>query len=128
MPVWLRLIVAIIVLFGAAFGLALLIGSARWNGETARIVQKLNQAAGGPGTKTVSFKDIEQLPVPVLRYFRMALKDGQPLVRSCRIVHKGDFLTSEKKNTWSPFKSTQHFCADPPGFVWDARLHMALMM
>lgn len=39
--VCLGLVLAIIVLFGVAFGLALWIGSARWSAETPRIVGRL---------------------------------------------------------------------------------------
>lgn len=128
MPVWQRLILAIIVLFGTAFGLALWIGSARWNGETHRFVDSLNQPVKELGNATVSFSGLDMLPAPVARYFRMALKEGQPLVRFVRIVHKGNFLTSKEGNAWSPFESTQYFRADPPGFVWDARIRMAPMI
>ena len=125
MPIWLRLILAIVVLFGVAFGLGLWIGTARWNGETERLVDRRNQAVWEPGIKSISFKDIDKLPAPVARYFRMAIKEGQPMVRTARIVHKGEFLIKREDAAWGPFESTQHFFAKPAGFVWDARIRVA---
>lgn len=63
------------------------------------------------------------LPAPVARYFEFALTPGQPLVRTARVEHAGEFRTSLDA-PWSPFRSVQHFSADPPGFVWDARIDM----
>jgi hypothetical protein len=128
MRVWLRLILAIIILFSAVFFAAIGIGTFRWNDTSSQMVMKLLSATRQPETKTVSFKDLDKLPAPVARYFRMALKEGQQCIRSVRIVHSGDFLTSIENNGWSPFTSTQRFTADPPGFVWDAKISMAPMM
>lgn len=128
MTLWLRLVLAIIVFFGAAFALALWIGYARWNGETARLEEKLDWAAKEPDTGIVSFRNFDKLPAPVARYFRMALREGQPMVRLARVTHKGEFLTSRGKSPWSSFKSTQHFSARPAGFVWDAGISMTPLM
>ena len=128
MTLWLRLVLAIIVFFGAAFALALWIGYARWNGETARLEEKLDRDAKEPDTGIVSFRNFDKLPAPVARYFRMALREGQPMVRLARVTHKGEFLTSRGKSPWSSFKSTQHFSARPAGFVWDAGISMTPLM
>ncbi len=75
-------------------------------------------------TKTdepVSFRDFETLPAPVAAYFRFALKDGQPPIRTATIRHEGQFCLNKK---WIPFVSTQHFSARPAGFVWDAKMKM----
>lgn len=129
MSLWLRLTLAIIILFGVAFGAAYWIGTIRWNDVTSRMVEKLNDA---PPTrhesKKVSFKNFDHLPAPVVRYFRMALKDGQSLVHTARVDHKGEFLTSKEGNGWSSFESSQYFSANPPGFVWDATIRMAPLM
>jgi uncharacterized protein DUF6920 len=128
MSLWLRLTIAIVVLFGVAFGAAYWIGTVRWNSVTGGMVEKLQEAPSRQEAKTVSFKSFGKLPEPVARYFRMALKDGQPLVRSARVSHNGEFLTNPEGKGWSPFESTQCFSANPPGFVWDATIRMAPLM
>ncbi len=125
MPVWTRLILAIVVFFGAAFGAAFWVGTVRWNSATSQIVAKLEATDARQGAAAVSFGKFDKLPAPVARYFRMALRDGRPLVRSARIVHRGEFLTNPKHNGWSTFTSTQNFSVDPPGFVWDASIRFA---
>jgi hypothetical protein len=128
MRLWLRLILAVTVLFGVAFGVAIGIGTFRWNSTTAQMVEKLLPAIRQQGPATISFKDLNKLPAPVARYVRMALREGQPFIRSARIMHSGEFLTNVQNNTWSHFTSTQSFSADPPGFVWDAKIRMAPLM
>jgi hypothetical protein len=64
------------------------------------------------------------LPAPVVRYFEFALTPRQPLIRRARIEHRGEFRGARDAK-WSPFRSVQHFSVQRPGFVWDARVHMA---
>jgi hypothetical protein len=92
--------------------------AAKCQSETAAMVGTLNQAAV-TDADVVSFRDFEALPAPVAAYFRFALKEGQPLIRTAKIRHEGQFCLNDK---WIPFASTQHFSAHPPGFVWDAKM------
>ncbi len=128
MPLWLRLTLAVFIFFGVAFGAAFWVGTVSWNSTTRQIVEKLDATGPSQGTAAVSFGSFEKLPAPVERYFRMALREGQPPVRSARIVHRGEFLTNPKQNGWSTFTSTQNFSAGPPGFVWDASIRFAPLM
>ena len=52
---------------------------------------------------------------------------GQPLVRTARIEHTGEFR-SGLDAPWSPFTSVEHFAVKPPGFVWDAAIRMSPLM
>ncbi len=128
MPLWLRLTLAIIVFFGLAFGAAFWVGTIRWDSTTHAMVEKMLAAGAGQSATTVSFKNLDKLPAPAARYFRMALRDGQPLVRSAHILHRGEFLTNPKGSGWSTFASTQNFSVHPPGFVWDASIRFAPLM
>jgi hypothetical protein len=114
-----KIFLASVGLGAAGAGAALWSGAARWNAETARMVEKLERAARASETKTVSFSDFDDLPAPAARYFRFALKDGQPVVRTARIRHAGEFNLNDK---WIPFESEQHFSSHPPAFVWDAKM------
>ncbi|MCY7376315.1 MAG: hypothetical protein LH472_10140 [Pyrinomonadaceae bacterium] len=122
---WVKISLTGIGLAGAGIGLAFWSGARSWNAETARIVEKLKLSATEGATKTVSFKDFDDLPAPVARYFRLALKDGQPIVRTARIRYAGEFKLNGK---WTPFDSEQHFSANPPAFVWDADMKMNPLM
>jgi hypothetical protein len=122
---WTKFSLAGLGLTGAAAGLALFSGGSRWSSETARLVEKLKQSASVSETKTVSFKDFDNLPAPVIWYFQFALKEGQPVIHTARINHSGEFSLNDK---WIPFASTQHFSAHPPAFVWDAKMQMNPLM
>ncbi|MES1243628.1 MAG: DUF6544 family protein [Acidobacteriota bacterium] len=121
-----RIVTAVIggVLGGAATAMAA--GAFLWNRATARAVERLPplapDAAAEP--RTFSREQLAGLPAPVVRYFEFALTPGQPLIRTARIEHAGEFR-SGLDAPWAPFTSVQHFSADPPGFVWDAAIHMS---
>ena len=122
---WTKLFLVSIGLAGTGFALALWSGTSRWNEETTRIVKKLKQSASKGKLETVSFKNFDTLPAPVARYFRFALKEGQPFIHTARISHAGEFNLNEK---WIPFNSEQHFSAIPPMFVWNANMKMNPLM
>jgi hypothetical protein len=113
-----------------AGALAVGVASRRWQAATERLVQQLMGAAAVP-PQTVSFQALDSLPAPVRRYFRVVLRDGQPYLRSARVRQAGEFRSEETADTavgWQPFEATQTFTAEPPGFVWDARIRMAPLL
>ena len=66
---------------------------------------------------------VAALPPPVARYRELAVGDRAP-VRTLRLSHGGTFCTSPTASP-VPIRGTQLFTADPPGFVWTARIRMA---
>jgi hypothetical protein len=101
-------------------------GNRNWKRTTSRAVAGLERAASGSRASVVPSP--ADLPAPVARYFEFALTPGQPRVRSVRIEHSGEFRTGGIDGGWSPFRSIQHFTADPPGFVWDASIRLAPLL
>ncbi|MDC7235512.1 MAG: hypothetical protein PQJ58_19945 [Spirochaetales bacterium] len=63
---------------------------------------------------------IEGLPVPVQRYFRNVLTDGQPYISSVYLKHDGQFKTALDKE-WINIEGEQHFTTDEPGFLWNGK-------
>ncbi|CAN5854259.1 hypothetical protein BH23GEM7_BH23GEM7_18210 [soil metagenome] len=121
---------------GAAAGVGALLGgvivatafgSIAWSRATSRTVERLTTSTPRAGAEIFSPEQLEGLPAPVARYFGLVLTPGQPLIRSARIEHEGEFRTGLDA-PWNPFHSVQHFTADPPGFVWDASIRMAPLM
>ncbi|HKV10765.1 MAG TPA: DUF6544 family protein [Thermoanaerobaculia bacterium] len=99
------------------------IGTLLWNRSTARAVERLAPRNPKP-VPVFSPEQLAGLPEPVVRYFRFALTPGRPLAHRARIEHVGEFR-SALDAPWSPFTSVEHFAADPPGFLWDAKIRMA---
>jgi len=114
------------VVAGGAAGAAAL-GNRKWSRTTSRAVEGLVRRAQ---TRSASFAPtlLAGLPDPVARYFESALERGQPFVRSARVEHSGEFRTGGLEDPWTDFRSVQHFTAEPPGFVWDARIRMGPLL
>jgi Family of unknown function (DUF6544) len=108
----------------AGVGAGVLYGNLRWRHATANRVASLNANAQTAG-QVFDAESMARLPEPVARYFRRALPDGQPVIRRVRLEQEGEFFA---QGGWRPFRATQHFSADRPGFVWDARIFMAPFM
>ncbi|HUF36837.1 MAG TPA: DUF6544 family protein [Gemmatimonadales bacterium] len=104
-------------------------GSRRWRAATRRLVADLDRAAREPSMRTVSFDALAPLPDPVRGYFEQVLRDGQRPLRGARVLQRGTFRSRktdpDPEAGWSPLSATQRFTAEPPGFVWDARIRVA---
>ncbi|MBW1996828.1 MAG: hypothetical protein JRJ29_02560 [Deltaproteobacteria bacterium] len=70
-------------------------------------------------------KELSGLPVPVQRYFRAVLPDGQRMILAVTIEHAGTFNMSETGEEWRPFTSTQRVILKRQGFVWNGKIKMA---
>lgn len=115
----------------AAGALAVAGGTVAWRRATARAVARLMERtqvdSGAPNPPSVgatySRAQLDGLPAPVARYFELALPEGQPRIRATHITWAGEFQASANGG-WSPFTAEQRFTTMPPGFVWDAEIHM----
>src|ERR671911_837899 len=127
-PFWCRtkLLRALITIALAAVLIsAWLYGAYRWNAGTQELRARLDAARVPVRPQTVDFRELESLPAPVQRYFRLVLKEGQPMVAGVRVQHRGTFNMGETTDQWKPFTSEQEVVTQRPGFDWDG--HVAMM-
>ncbi len=104
---------------------AWLYGAHRWNSETQELRTRLDAARVPFRPQTVDFRELEGLPAPVRRYFRVVLEEGQPMVSGVRVRHEGTFNMGEgAENNWKTFTSEQVVVARRPGFDWNGRVAM----
>jgi hypothetical protein len=104
---------------------AWLYGAHRWNSETQELRTRLDAARVPFRPQTVDFRELEGLPAPVRRYFRVVLEEGQPMVSGVRVRHEGTFNMGEgAEANWKPFTSEQVVVARRPGFDWNGRVAM----
>jgi hypothetical protein len=103
---------------------ALIYGSRRWESATKEMLAELEAARLPIGTKTYGADELIGLPVPVQKYFRAVLKEGQPIVSAVQVEHSGAFNMSDTGEKWKGFTSTQRVIAQRPGFDWEARIEM----
>ena len=118
------MILLIILGLVSIIAIALVYGSNRWQSATKEMHAKLEAARLPIGAKTYSSDELIGLPVPVQRYFRKALKDGQPIVLAVSVEHSGTFNMSETDEQWRPFISTQRVLTQRAGFDWEGRIAM----
>ena len=103
---------------------AAIYGSRRWEQGTREILTQLEAARISPASAGYDARELEGMPAPVQRYFRLALQDGQPIVTAASVTHTGTFNMSATAEQWRPFTSTQRVITRRPGFDWDARIMM----
>ena len=118
---WLGLILGTLVV--VALGIAAY-GSWRWEEGSRALLTRLEAARTPLPTQRYNARELEGLPPPVQRYFRAALKDGQPIIAAASVRHAGTFNMSESAEQWKPFTSKQRVITQRPGFDWDARIMM----
>ena len=115
-----RIVLSVFALLIGAAVAAVLTGSANWRRTTAEQAGKLI------GTETADavyrHDTVGHLPPPAARYFGRVLRDGQAMVTSAIATQDAEFYLN---GAWRPLTATQRFVANPPGFVWDARISLA---
>jgi hypothetical protein len=114
-------IVAVLVLMAGLLA-AWLYETCRWILATRRLRARLNAAREPVRPAVVDFREVEALPATVRRYFRAALREGQPMVAGVRVRHRGTFNMSQTAERWTPFTSEQMVVTQRPGFDWDGRI------
>jgi hypothetical protein len=121
-----RILLLTFVALCAIVALTLWAGQWRWNGATSEFKARLGATVKPARVPVYSEKELEGLPVPVARYLRQVLRDGQPMIRRTQIEWRGEFNMGQPgADNWKPLLATQEYVIDPPGFVWDARIAMA---
>jgi hypothetical protein len=123
---WIKIAVTVFALLLVGLGGTLVLGTHRWCTMTRGFVSRLNASRQTLQPATYTVAEIESLPAPVARYFRTVLRDGQLIVAGTYLVQTGEFRMGEAEESWRPFGATQVFRSRPAGFVWDARIRLAL--
>lgn len=117
-----RIVMAVLAFLIAGAVAAVLAGKASWARASAAAVSSW---APGNGPPAYDESVLNALPPPVARYFRSALRGGQPMIKSAVATQEAEFFIN---GAWKPLTATQHFRASPPAFVWDARIEMMPLM
>jgi hypothetical protein len=122
MAVWLKVLIIGVLVLAASLGAALVYGAIRWKTGTRELRARLEAARVSIHPEVVQFRELDQLPAPVQRYFRKILRDGQPVVAGVDVRHTGTFNMGEAADRWGPFTSDQKVVTQRPGFDWNGRI------
>jgi hypothetical protein len=120
----LNILLIVLIALAAVLGGAQFYGAYRWNASTQKLRARLDAARVHVQPQVIDFRELEGLPAPVQRYFRIVLKEGQPMMAGVLLQHKGTFNMSETTEQWKPFTSDQKVVTQRPGFDWDGRVAM----
>ena len=115
-------IAVISALLASVLAVAVIFGARRWASETHELRGRLDTGRQPVRPTTVDFRELQGLPVPVQRFFRKAVKEGQPLVAEAHVRHRGSFNMGKAANQWKAFTSDQMIITQRPGFDWDGRI------
>ena len=102
-------------------------GSWRWGRTTQAQVALLEATrvlASAGHNKVYTARELDGLPVPVQRYFRAVLKDGQPIIATATFELAGTINMAATGENWKPFSSWQRAVVHRPGFLWNGRVNM----
>ncbi len=121
----LKLLVAMLVGSSTSLALGVLFGAVRWKSKTEALRTRLAAARRPVSPRTFDPAELIGLPPPVERFFRAALRPGQPMIAAAHICHAGIFNLGETRPSWKPFTSTEVVTLRRPGFDWDGRIAVA---
>lgn len=121
---WVKSAIVAFVILAAAFAAARVYGGLEWREETQGLRLRLEAARAPIEPEKFSPRELDDLPAPVRSYFQTVLKDGQALIASARLQHRGSFNMSETGEQWKRFSSVQRVITHRPGFLWDAKIAM----
>jgi hypothetical protein len=120
----LKTFVIIVLVLAAVYATVVAYGAFRWEAGTRHIRDGLNAGRISLNPRVVDFRELDGLPAPVQRYFRIVLKEGQAMVAGVQVQHTGTFNMGDTSDRWKPFTSDQQVITQRPGFDWDARIAM----
>jgi hypothetical protein len=120
----LRTLVLVLLGLAAVIVAVVAYGAIRWNAGTRELRTRLESARVPITPRAVDFRELDGLPAPVQRYFRIVLEEGGPMVTGVRVQHRGTFDMGATTEQWKPFSSDQRVVTRRPGFDWDARIAM----
>ncbi len=92
--------------------------------DTEVLRDKLLQTAANRSTSPVFFDSLSALPVPVERYFRYVLPEGQHLITLATFKQAGKLKLSPEAKQWSRFKASLYVSEKAAAFLWDAKIQI----
>lgn len=94
-----------------------IIGRVNLSIRFVKTVKLLFSTSNPISDKRFSYVQLQGLPLPVQRYFKHVLKEGQSYISYVSILHEGQFKTGIDKG-WMDIKGEQYFTVEKPGFIW----------
>lgn len=105
---------------------AVAVAGVRWRAASDAVRVQLRAESPTKRPAVYSETELANLPIPVSRFFRAVLRDGQRIVSQAHVTWTGEFnMGTPGADRWVAFSAEQDFWPGAPGMVWDARMPMA---
>lgn len=86
-------------------------------------IEKLASISKNISYNKFTFEQIKDLPIPVQRYFKYSLEEGQHYISYVKLKHEGQFRQNENQK-WMPIKGEEFFSIEKPGLVWVGKIQL----
>lgn len=110
-------IIGFVVAVGVVYLGVVSIGSVMFERKVKGEIEKLFAGIDKDKVEIITEEDVAKLPEPVQRWLQRVQIIGKEKIVSVRLKQEGFFRTKEG-GSWMPFKATQYYRTDPPGFIW----------
>jgi hypothetical protein len=117
-----RIELLLISLVIALYLFALVFGSMTWTRDSERFKDRMRLNIKPRSVLRYNPDELIGLPLCVKTYLGKVLKEGQPVISSVNLRHKGSFNMGKDKDKWKKFTSYQYVITKNFGFHWDAQM------
>jgi hypothetical protein len=113
------IVVVIVILAGIVF-----FANKAFNNHVDKEINELFKNVSVEEKKVITQTDLEELPTSVKDWMRFAGVIGKERIDTVRLKQNAE-MKLEKDKKWMPVEAEQYFTANPPGFIWKARIKAA---
>ena len=113
---------AFLLLAGLSYAALSTWGERHWRADAQALRARLALARRPPHHSRYRAAELLGLLLPVQRFFRAALIEGQPIVLGVDMEQEATMNMSETGANWRAFRARQVVTTLPPGFDWHARV------
>ena len=124
MTAWIKVSVIVLLVVAIIIPIISFIGEYRTKLEKVTLIEKIVDGSPAVNGLKVEFESLNNLPIPVQKYFRYVLTDGQPFIKTAWLQQTGELKLSPKSTDWSTFKATQIISQNSVSFLWDAKINI----
>ena len=125
MTAWIKVSVILLLVFSLIISVMSFVGEYWRKSEKATLIEKIvNRSPAEKKRIKVDFRSLNSLPIPVQKYFRYVLSDGQPFIKTTWLQQLGELKLSPKSKNWSTFEATQIISQNSVSFLWDAKINV----
>jgi hypothetical protein len=115
----LLIIVLVIIVFFIA-------GSTIFKYRTINLAEKVLKKSSNRNTEIVKEEDLDHLPEQLRNYLIYTQITGKQRISVCRLKQKGHIRTYPERG-WMSLRAEEYFSVDPPAFLWNAKVRVALL-